>query len=83
MDPHISIRNVLLTVSPFYHYNSADYQGGPNDFPVISTVASERKLWGPTGGLSTSTSGKMMFRVGVYGFGQHQYNFFDNPVHRW
>ncbi len=25
--------NTLLTVSPFYHYNGADYQGGPNDYP--------------------------------------------------
>ena len=24
--------NVLLTVSPFYHYNAADYKGGPNGF---------------------------------------------------
>ncbi len=29
---------MLLTVSPFYHYNSADYQGGANDYPVISTM---------------------------------------------
>ena len=31
-------RNLVLTVSPFYHYNGADYHGGPNDYPVISTV---------------------------------------------
>src|SRR6202050_3614324 len=30
--------NTLLTVSPFYHYNSASYQGGANDYPVISTT---------------------------------------------
>jgi hypothetical protein len=30
--------NMLLTVSPFYHYNGADYKGGANDYPVISTV---------------------------------------------
>src|SRR6202046_4051278 len=30
--------NLLLTVSPFYHYNQAAYNGGPNDVPVISTV---------------------------------------------
>ncbi len=30
--------NMLLTVSPFYHYHSADYQGGANDYPVISTA---------------------------------------------
>ena len=28
----------LLTVSPFYHYNSADYKGGANDYPVISNA---------------------------------------------
>ena len=30
--------NLVLTVSPFYHYNGADYHGGPNDYPAISTV---------------------------------------------
>ena len=28
----------LLTLSPFYHYNAANYQGGPNDYPVITNV---------------------------------------------
>ena len=37
--------NLLLTVSPFYHYNPADYNGGPNDVPVISTVRPDRQLW--------------------------------------
>ena len=35
---HTFSPNTLLTVSPFYHYNSADYQGGANDYPVISTT---------------------------------------------
>jgi hypothetical protein len=35
---HTFTPNTLLTVSPFYHYNGADYKGGPNDYPVISTV---------------------------------------------
>ena len=35
---HTFNANTLLTVSPFYHYNSADYQGGANDYPVISTT---------------------------------------------
>ena len=30
--------NMLLTVSPFYHYNGADYKSNPNDYPVASTV---------------------------------------------
>jgi hypothetical protein len=27
----------LLTVSPFYHYNSANYDGSPTDVPIAST----------------------------------------------
>jgi hypothetical protein len=31
--------NTVLTVSPFYHYNAADYVAGPNDYPVRSNVS--------------------------------------------
>ncbi len=30
---HTINTGAVLTVSPFYHYNSADYIGGPNDLP--------------------------------------------------
>ena len=29
--------STILTVSPFYHYNSAGYNGSPNDTPVVTT----------------------------------------------
>ena len=32
---HVAGPGLLLTVSPFYHHNSANYAGGPNDTPVI------------------------------------------------
>jgi hypothetical protein len=69
--------NALLTVSPFYHYNSADYQGGVNDYPVISTMDQSANY----GGLQASLDENIWrndIQVGVYGFVQHQYNFFDN-----
>jgi Carboxypeptidase regulatory-like domain/TonB dependent receptor-like, beta-barrel/TonB-dependent Receptor Plug Domain len=69
--------NMLLTVSPFYHYNSADYQGGANDFPVISTMNQSANY----GGLQATFDANYRrndLQVGVYGFGQHQYNFFAN-----
>jgi hypothetical protein len=69
--------NLLLTVSPFYHYNSADYQGGANDFPVISTVNQNANY----GGLQATFAANIWrndLQVGVYGFGQHQYNYFEN-----
>ncbi len=74
---HTFNANSLLTVSPFYHYNSADYQGGPNDYPVISTMNQVANY----GGLQ-ATLNEHFWRndteVGVYGFAQHQYNLFNN-----
>ncbi|HEV2380595.1 MAG TPA: TonB-dependent receptor [Terriglobia bacterium] len=69
--------NTLLTVSPFYHYNSADYQGGPNDYPFISTTNQAANY----GGVQ-ATVDEHVWRndgqAGVYGFAQHQASLFDN-----
>jgi Carboxypeptidase regulatory-like domain/TonB dependent receptor/TonB-dependent Receptor Plug Domain len=69
--------NTLLTVSPFYHYNGADYQGGPNDTPVISTVDQNASYAGGQAALHM-TFWKNDLQAGLYGFGQHQYNYFNN-----
>jgi hypothetical protein len=69
--------NALLTVSPFYHYNAADYKGGTDDYPVISTVTQTANYAGMQATVS-STLGKNDLQAGVYGFGQHQYNYFYN-----
>jgi hypothetical protein len=69
--------NTLITVSPFYHYNGADYQGGANDFPVISTVNQTANY----GGMQASVSAnfwKNDLQAGIYGFAQHQHNYFQN-----
>src|SRR5271169_3240483 len=34
---HTFNAKLLLTVSPFFHYNAADYESSPNDFPVATT----------------------------------------------
>ena len=34
---HTFNAHLLTTVSPFYHYNSGDYESSPNDVPVAST----------------------------------------------
>ncbi|HUO24788.1 MAG TPA: TonB-dependent receptor [Candidatus Aquilonibacter sp.] len=67
----------LLTVSPFYHYNGADYNGGPNDFPVISSVTQNANYAGMQTTFNESI-GKNNLQAGVYGFFQHQYNYFFN-----
>jgi outer membrane receptor protein involved in Fe transport len=69
--------NKLLTVSPFYHYNGADYKGGPNDVPVISSVNQDANYLGMQTALSYNFW-KNDLQAGVYGFFQHQYNYFYN-----
>ncbi len=34
---HTFNSKLLLTVSPFYHYNSANYESSPNDYPTATT----------------------------------------------
>jgi hypothetical protein len=69
--------NLLLTVSPFYHYNSADYSGGANDYPVISTVHQTANYGGLQAALNASFW-RNDLQAGVYGFAEHQYNYFNN-----
>ena len=58
----------LLTVSPFYHYNSANYAGGPND-PIV-TIDDRQSQYG--GGQATlgGSVGKNQWQIGAYGFHQ-------------
>ena len=74
---HTFNANLLLTVSPFYHYNSADYQGGANDYPVISTMDQTANYGGLQAAVNASVW-KNDVEAGAYGFAQHQYNLFDN-----
>jgi hypothetical protein len=79
---HTFSPNTLLTVSPFYHYNGADYHGGANDTgangaPAISNVTQTAQYGGLQAAIST-TFRNNDFQAGVYGFGQHQYNYFFN-----
>ena len=69
--------NTLLTISPFYHYNAADYEGGADDYPVISTVDQVANYVG-TQAILNRSFWKNELEAGIYGFFQHQYNYFDN-----
>jgi hypothetical protein len=70
--------NLLLTVSPFYHYNQASYNGGPNDVPVITTVSQTANYGGSQASLNVTSLKNNTIQVGVYGFAQHQSNYFNN-----
>jgi outer membrane receptor protein involved in Fe transport len=60
---------VVLTVSPFYHFNSANYESDPRDFPSATT---DRRSSGYEGGQATLSyiKGRNNGRAGLYAFEQ-------------
>jgi Carboxypeptidase regulatory-like domain/TonB dependent receptor/TonB-dependent Receptor Plug Domain len=74
---HTFTANLLLTVSPFYHYSRANYQGGATDFPVI-TDADQTSNYGGLQAALNATFWKNALEAGLYGFAQHQSNYFNN-----
>jgi outer membrane receptor protein involved in Fe transport len=67
-------RGLLLTVSPFYHFNRANYDGDPNDVPVSATQHRESQYAGAQIALNAVTS-RHNASAGVYGFGQRDDEF--------
>jgi hypothetical protein len=67
---HTFNSKLLLTLSPFYHYNSANYDPSPNDLPVATT---DHRTSNYAGGQVTfsATLPKNNLQVGVYTFYQH------------
>jgi hypothetical protein len=69
--------NVLLTISPFYHYNQAAYNSSPNDYPVVTTATQTANYVGAQATVD-ATTGRNNIQAGVYGFEQRQSNFYNN-----
>ncbi|MBV9669792.1 MAG: TonB-dependent receptor [Acidobacteriales bacterium] len=67
---HTISPNVLLTTSPFYHFNRANYDGDPNDIPISTTQHRESQYGGAQVSLAAALR-KHNLVAGVYGFGQH------------
>jgi hypothetical protein len=61
---------VMLTISPFYHYNQANYDGDPNNTPVSTTQHRSSEYAGAQIALSAVTT-RHNASLGMYGFGQH------------
>jgi len=61
---------MLLTVSPFYHYNRADYDGDPNDTPISTTQHRGSQYAGAQIVFDTVTK-RHNASIGLYGFRQH------------
>src|SRR5579859_1989821 len=64
---HTFNAGLLLTVSPFYHFNRADFESSPRDFPTAATDDHSSKYEGGQATLAY-VKGRNNARAGVYGF---------------
>jgi hypothetical protein len=62
-----------LAISPFYHYNSADYQPGSNDFPTATTDDRASNYAGVQASIAGDVA-RNHLEGGFYSWGQHDSN---------
>ena len=67
---HTFSASTLLQVSPFYHYNRANYQPNINDLPVATTSDRTSNYAGAQGSITSQITHHTL-QAGFYGFGQH------------
>src|SRR5260370_4029239 len=79
---------LLLTVSPFFHFNRADFESNTGDFPTATTDDHSSKYEGVQATLAY-VKGRNNARAGVYSFGQQDdqlfgviFNDLSNPDFR-
>lgn len=66
---HTFNSQVMLTVSPFYHYNATNYSSSPADFPVAATQDRSSTYAGGQVSLNANVA-KNNFQAGLYSFYQ-------------
>jgi hypothetical protein len=62
--------NTVLEVSPFYHYNSTNYEPKPYDFPVATTSDRASNYAGAQASITTNIA-RNNLQAGIYSWGQH------------
>ncbi|HVJ08639.1 MAG TPA: TonB-dependent receptor [Acidisarcina sp.] len=67
---HTFSASTLLQVSPFYHYNQADYEPSSSDFPIATTSDRASNYAGIQASVSSQIK-RNTFQAGFYAFGQH------------
>jgi outer membrane cobalamin receptor len=72
---HTFSPQLLLTVSPFYHFNRADYRPNPNDLPSATTDDTSSHYAGGQISLSANFAHNNL-QAGGYGFGQYEQQVF-------
>jgi outer membrane receptor for ferrienterochelin and colicin len=72
---HTFNANVLMTISPFYHYNSGNYSSSPSDSPVAATETRGSTYAGGQGSVSVRFA-RNNLQAGVFSFYQSDNQFF-------
>ncbi len=67
---HTLSTSTMLEVSPFYHFNSANYSADPNDYPVATTSDRASNYGGVQAALNTNVA-RNTVQAGIYSWGQH------------
>ncbi|HEX3968530.1 MAG TPA: TonB-dependent receptor [Edaphobacter sp.] len=62
--------STVLQISPFYHYNLANYRPDPNDTPIATTSDRTSNYAGAQASI-TATIARNTLQAGLYSFGQH------------
>ncbi len=72
---HTAAPGLLFTVSPFYHFNRADYLGGAHD-PVLSTLDKLDTQYAGAQIALSAVAKRHNARIGVYGYEERDSRFF-------
>lgn len=72
---HTFSTNTVAQISPFYHYNRADYHPSPNDLPTSTTAIQTGIYTGGQASFSTDIA-RNTLRAGIYGYAQHENDLF-------
>jgi outer membrane receptor protein involved in Fe transport len=81
---HTFNSRLLLTVSPFYHYNRANYDSSPQDFPAISTQHRNSTYAGGQVSFNANFA-RNNLQAGLYAFHENDNELFGvifNPSHQ-
>jgi hypothetical protein len=77
---HVLSPSSLFEISPYYHYNNANYQPGANDFPTATTARQIGQYAGAQAYYS-ATLRHNTFKAGLYGYGQNENDLFGAVFH--
>jgi hypothetical protein len=72
---HTFSPTTVLQLSPFYHYNKADYGSNPNDVPIATTYDRASNYAGAQAAI-TAVIARNSIQAGLYSFGQHDNDLF-------